>query len=385
MHFIFIIFSLAFSLHTNSKETPNKQIPEVSANILSKMALKNSSKETKDLYVQYLMRSEHPKEYFQSFKDKKKRAQLQKKVEASLFAEITNLPEINKLSHSEFVKISKRNDAESTLQISNDIQFALKSISRNTKNIVGLPSKYTLLYANEELFVEFKIDNSLYEKYIKKTTNNHLSHLYLETQLLVGNYQNNNSFQVVIQEASLYTNKDKKVKLSVKTEKRTFAALTKKWLLSNGITQDLIGIHAFSIFGHRLHDTIKYNKRYESFCKKIKKIGKYQLVRCKKQYSNHAILETEFLDGKLSQLKLIAKPNIAKNEQDKILSKMSRSLKKPMAFFANEKKQWQAYGVNFTYNPMTLDQQTINTVIDNKITVFTMVSQKVLQILKENP
>lgn len=367
--------------------TVNSAPLDLNAENLTILALKSSSKETVNSYAKTLAKSKYSKTYFKYIKDKEKRLQFIAKIEKDLKQEIADFP-----SNPDFIvvkpiklqNIDLQNNQFSVTGFSKDVS----SIFRNYKKSEGLPDFFFLLYSNMEMLEKITSNKNVFKKFIGTSK---VKGGYVEAIVKLQEFQNQQEFQVVIKNISVFTDKDKKLLLAEKKEIKQPEKIVNSWLLAGGYTNKLIGIHSFSVFGYRLHDMIDRIRYMETFCKKTKVIGKHLEIKCEKQYSKNVKLVTKYLGGKFSQLNLIATNKPSVFEQEKIINKLVVSLNQSKSFFIEKNQKWNNYSVDFEYFTDAFFSKGIDKNIFNfeknkyePTLIFTMMSQTTKKLIQES-
>lgn len=345
-----VYLSVIFLLLLNSIVLADESLLEFNSENLTKIALKNSSNEVLNEYAFHILKTQKTSEYFKYRKDKKKIAELIKEERRLLDESLKTIPTKAKLIYKINTNYHSFDPKTSVINIGNKFAGKKQSIFRANDKIKGLPNYFLLLIPNLEIQNSIKIIKKNYErrqKYLRKISQINNKNVYIEYILSLEKYQNQHSFQTVIDKISIYTSKNKKSLLGSKVETRNHKKLINNWLLSDGITNPLVGIHAFHFSNNRLQDQLSSNSQMAMFCKKTKKIGIHQVVICKKHFSQNTDLIINYLGGKIAQIDLIAIGKISSSETHIIQSKIKKFLKLPSLNLQYSAVTWNDFNVDF--------------------------------------
>jgi hypothetical protein len=206
-------------------------------------------------------------------------------------------------------------------------------------------------------------------------------------------YQNQQDFQVVIKEFSIYTSSNKKHLIVNVSEKRKFEDIINSWLLSDGYTNKLVGIHSFSVLGFRLQDSLDHVLYIKDKCKKTSKIGDHQVVVCEFDFSDNSKLVGTYLGGKFAQLEIVATNSLRVDEQKKVIKTLTKELKLDKNFLQDKHLKWDYKASVFIYNPNAFVFE--NVLLENFIelnqlannpsskVIFSMISEATLKLIKD--
>ncbi len=326
------------------------ELPELNVEDLTLLALKNSSEEVVEEYAFHILKTNKIKEYFKVFKDKTKVKGLIEREKKILTKSLKNVPNKQKFVYKKLFKYDSYNEANSIMDISNTIDGDLMSVYRNSDQLTFMPNYFLLLISNTDLLKNIKINTSRFQHFLnywKNSSQNYNNNLYLEITLSIEKYQNNQDFQTVIEKIDIYTSRNKQTILATIVENRNKQNLIENWLLSDGYTNKLIGIHAFQFAKQRLQDQMLHTQGLKEICFKTKKIANHQVVTCKKPFTQNSDLVFSYVGGKVAQIDLVA---IAKlNDQDIsfIQNNIKNFLKVPKIDFKYKVLYWQDFDVKF--------------------------------------
>lgn len=383
-----LIFLLSFFI-ANTISNSFADTLEINPDNLTLLALKYSSKEVVNEYASYLARSKHSKTFFKYIKNKPKRLELISQVENDLKSEIAKMPKSPEFIYTKEVRLAPAG-GELLFNINKFSTGTVFSVFREYSKNEGLPDYFYLLFANLEILQKVKFNKTNLVKIQELRETKNIKHAYVEARLVLTNYQNQQDFQVVIKEISVYADKSKKLLLATKHEKRTATKISNEWLLAGGFTNRLVGIHAFSVFGYRLQDMMNHVVSLQKFCKKTTRIGTHQIIICELPYGDNAKLVTKYIGGKFAQLDILTTNKLTPLEQKDILRNLSTSLKKPHAFFKDKIRKWSQHLSDFEFYPDVFfdrPSKEISTLFKfdkNPALVFTMTSQATKKLIEKS-
>jgi len=373
---------------------------ELTADNLTLLALKNSPAKKINSYALVLAKTQNSTEYYSVRKDSEKLAELIQRKTQEL---TTSLAKISNKSHftlSQKIRYESYDEKTGQLQIQKIIQGSTKGILRSKHRDDGLPDHFFLLFANIELLNDIKVDKNKFAKLLKKRSNKNSQtskELYIEITLVLAKYQNNKNFQTVIKNISIYASKAKKLLLASKQETHKTTDIINKSLLADGITNKLIGIHAFSFFGYRLQDRMADVIKHQSFCEKTIKMGKHQIIVCKKQHSANVNLVITYIGGVIAQLDLIATGKLSFEEKKKTSKYIMRQLTRTKSLFQSPNEKWSKYGVDFNFysdaffGKTSIESQyhfsykkTNDPIETGNTLIINMISQATKKLIEEN-
>jgi len=355
---------------------------------LTLLALKYSSSEVITEYARYSLKSKHPKQYFQALKNKSQMQELIDVETATLNQRLLEVPKQQTFRMTKEVNFAITDNNQFLIQIKSLYPHIYESVFRSYDINKGLPDYFNLLIANLEILNKIKLE----KKDMDYLNQFNVKKLFADVVIEVLNYQNQHEFQTVIKRIDLYANKNKKVLLTTLKESKNTDEIINNWLLSDGFTTDLAGIHAFSVLGYRLQDAIRKHYVLNNTCEKAEKIAKHQVLFCKHGYTESSMILATYIGGVLSQIDLIAKNNIDHLQSNKIIMSLRNGLKKPQTFFNASTQKWNKYFVDFSYYPEALNLSKKNKVSKkgNNLDqyqynlVFSMSSQATQKIFEEN-
>ncbi|MBL4660851.1 MAG: DUF4852 domain-containing protein [Alcanivoracaceae bacterium] len=373
---------------------------ELTADNLTLLALKNSPAKKINNYALLLAKTENSTEYYSVRKDSEKLAALVERKNKKL---ATSLAQISNKSHftlSQKIRYKSYDEKTGQLIIQKIIQGSTKAILRNKHKDDGLPDHFFLLFANIELLSDIEVDKNKFTKLLEKRNNENAQtskSLYIEMTMVLPKYQNQKNFQTVIKNINIYASKAKKLLLASKQETQKTTDIITRSLVAEGITNKLIGIHAFSFFGYRLQDRMADVIKHQSFCKKTIKMDKHQIIVCKKPHSENSSLIITYIGGVIAQLDLIATGELNFEEKKRTSKYIMRQLNRTKSLFQSPNEKWSKYGVDFdfysdaffgktstesqyhfSYNKSNDPVETGNTLI------ISMISQATKKLIEEN-
>ena len=336
---------------------------ELTADNLTLLALKNSSAKKINNYALVLAKTENSTEYYKIRKDSEKLAALIQRKNKEL---ATSLEKISNKSHftlSQKIRYRSYNENTGLLTIQDFIQGSTKAILRSKHRDDGLPDHFFLLFANKELLNDIKVDKNKFTELLekrKKENSQASKELYIEMTMVLAKYQNEKNFQTVIKNINIYASKAKKLLLISKQETQKTTDIIDNSLLADGITNKLIGIHAFSFFGYRLQDRMSDVIKQKKICKKTTRMGQHQIIVCKKPYGENSNLIITYIGGVIAKLDLIVMGKLSFEEKKRTSKYIMRQLNRTKSLFQSHSEKWSKYGVDFKfYSDAFLDKTSV--------------------------
>ncbi len=343
-----IYFYLAFVVCSTSIADEN--LLELNAENLTQLALKNSTEKVLNEYALHILKTQKIKEYFKYRKDSEKLNELIQRERKLIDESLQSISKKAKYIYKVKVNYHSYDDKKSVINLGNNFAGTKQSIFRAYDQLKGLPSYFILLIPNLEIQNSIKIIQKNFDRrqrYLRKTSQINNKGVYVEYILSLEKYQNQQSFQTVIEKISIYTSDNKKSLLGVQKETRDHKRLINDWLLSDGFTNPLIGIHAFQFSHHRLQDPLDINSKTSQICKKTKKIGIHQVVVCSKHFSDNTKLLVSYLGGKIAQIDLVAVDKVETSEAKLIQSNINTYLKLSKLSVDYNVAKWEDHSVTF--------------------------------------
>jgi hypothetical protein len=381
MNLIVLISLLFFSSFALTNEKPF----ELTADNLTLLALKNSPDQVINDYALSLLKSNNTKKYFQIRNDEEQLNALLKIQKSELILKLAKVPNKSHYTFIKKVKFSLNKESSSSINVGYLFPTVAYSILRSYKINNGLPDYFDLLFANLNILSAIKVEEKLLNKLLASKN----KELYIEVNLIISNYQNQQDFQVVINEIYLFLDKNKKILLASVKENKSYETIVKNWLLSGGLSTKLSGVHAFSLFGYRIQDTIRKSTILDNSCEKTGAINNHIVLTCKTSYTENSLLISVYVGGILAQLDLIANKNISKKEAMEIINHTTIGLNKPRHFFSGVDKKWNKHFVDFSFSPNALEvtntnqqESNINLNTNQYKLVFSMTSQSIKKMFQ---
>ena len=328
-------------------------VMDLSAENLTMLVLKSSPVDVVDEFITKKMKSDHAKEYYKTLKNKTGKKELYRRVQENLEKQLLNVSDQQVFKFSKKIRYSIDNDKLSSIHINDLFPDVVHTIFRDYTALKGFPDYFNLLMTNLEILDHIEIK----EKNLSKIQQKEQKTIWAEVILTVSNYQNQLSFQTVIKRIDLYTDKTKKQLLGSVTEDRGYNEIVDAWLLSDGFTTKLVGIHAFSVLGYRLQDRITKSLVLSNYCEKPTKINKHQVLVCIHSYTQHSKVIAIFIGGILAQLDLVINNKLEASEKQTIISHLKNGLNRNRSKFKNEQKLWEKHFVDFAYYPSAFNTQ----------------------------
>ena len=376
MRTITLVLSFLLLVNFSNGLAKVDKVLELNKENLTLLALNHSPAATIEQKVVRLAKDRDIRAYYQAKKDKEKYKVLLNSVRKELKGKMQAIGKMAQFKLIQEVRVKVADEKTGAITVRNLLNKPLKAIASGEENIQGLPAYYLLLFANTELLDKITIKPEKIQKLKEKSRNGRLNNLFSEVIVTISTFQNNQEFQVKIDKITLYTDKSRKEKLTTVKDSRSYQEVTKNWLLSEGYTNKLIGIHSFDVYGYRVQDMLIEVKKHGQFCKKTKRIDKHQVIECKKPLSDNTYLAIIYVGGIMSQFSIMAKPGISQKEYNRIIFKLSVSLSKPKSFFTEGLKNWKKFSVNFNFFPLNPAEET-----KKERLIFNMISDATKELL----
>ena len=314
---------------------------------LTSLALKNGGEEKLDKYALFMLKTQNSSEYYKFRKNPEKLKQLIKVQKDKLNIRLEGFPDNPEFILKQTIKIESYDKEKETINIRKILHSSIKTITRKTSKD-GLPTYFLLLMANLEILTNVKVDKIIADNIQLKQ--NKSKPYYLEAVLTLPKYQNNKNFQAVIKNIRIFASENKKQLLAAKTESRKNEEIINNWLLSDGISSNLIGIHGFSFFGHRLQDMMGETVPLRNICKKTIRLKSHQVIVCTKTYSENAAIIVTYLGGVIAKLDLIATGKLTLTEKKRLSKFIMLYLTQTKSLFEHDSISWAKYNVDFEFN-----------------------------------
>ena len=339
----YILLILLFPIVLNAQES----VLDLNAENLTLLALKNSPPEIVEAFVIKRVKSDHAKEYYHALKNKTGTEGLIERARQNLEDSLLEVSTQQTFKFSKAIKYTVVKNQLATIRIHSLFPGVVHSIHRGYDSQEGLPSHYKLLLANLEILNAIKINQSMLTTLQQEQQNS----IWAEATLLVSKYQNQQDFQAVIKRIDLYKDKTKSQLLISLTEDRNHNDIVDNWLLSDGFTTKLAGIHAFSVKGYRLQDRISKGFVLGKICEKSIKVSSHQVILCLLPFTKNSKVVTIYIGGILAQMDLLVNNKLDANETKVIVGHLLHGLKVKMNFLLGEQKKWTKYSVDFSFSP----------------------------------
>ncbi len=336
---LFILFPIVL----NAQEL----VLDLNAENLTLLAIKSSPPDVVEAFLIKKVKTEHTKEYFQALKNKTGIDALVKQVKQDLDKELDAVSNHQAFKLSKAVKYSLQESKPPTIQISSLFPDVVLSVFRGYDTQKGLPDYFNLLMANLEILNSIEIDKSKWIEFQEKQQKT----VWAEVILTVSNYQNQQGFQTVIKRIDLFKDKTKKQLLASIVEDRSYNEVVDGWVLSDGFTTRLVGIHAFSVLSYRLQDRISKNLVLNNICEKTDIVDGHQVLMCIHNYTQNSKIIAIFIGGILAQVDLVINSKLADREKQTIIRHLTGGLKTNQTLFKHEPNVWEKYLVDFSYDP----------------------------------
>ncbi|MFK8010660.1 MAG: hypothetical protein AB8B80_01375 [Marinicellaceae bacterium] len=342
------IFLFLTILFINNSVANNLSAVDLNSQNIELLALNKSTEDVVKKYVLNIIKTHHSKEYYSIFKDKTKVAEMVEKHTKETLLAASKISEKTDFILKQNVQYNKYDESTSNLKIKSFLIGNSMPISSNKARDDGMPRNFLLLIPNTTMMNNFKVDQKKFNKLIEKRQNNNKK-LYMEVTMNLLKYQNLDNFQTVIKEVNIYDNENKTQLLATKKEKANASELIDDWLLSDGYTNKLVGIHAFSFFGYRLQDQMRTINTFKKYCHKTEKLGEHQVVVCKKPLKENGLFLTTFIGGILAKIELVAKSPLTKAEIALIMQTMQKNMNQTKSILNQKHVHWQKYNTDFDF------------------------------------
>lgn len=321
----------------------------MSYNDLLLLTLNESPETVVNKYVMNLIKKKHPKDYYPIIKDKAKVALLVEKHKKELKLKASKLSAKTNFTITKNIHYSKFDPDTSKLIIKNFLIGNVMTIPAQKFTNNGMPNNYFLLIPNIEMLNNFNVDSKKFQSLVDNNKFLKNKSLYMEIIVNLIKLQNIENFQTVIKKVNLYESENKEFLLASKTESAPALDLIDDWLLSEGYTTNLIGIHAYSFFGNRLQDPLEIATAIEEFCDKTMKLGIHQVIVCNRPISDNMYLITTYIGGAMGKIDLVAKSALNEGDKKWIIQNLRNNLNKPMSILNKKYSHWSAHHTDFVF------------------------------------
>jgi len=363
---IFLFFFFSFCLHAQ------EAVLDLNDKNLTLQAIKYGPSNVVKAFVFKKAKSEYTKEYYKTIKKNKGADELLNKVRQVLEKEWQGISRQQTYKFSKEAKYTLKKGKTATIQLNNIFSGApYIAVFRGYDSFDWLADYYNLLLANLDILSAIKIDeDKLAELQQQKS-------VWVDMTLIVSKFQNQQSFQTVIKRVDLYKDKAKTQLIATVFEDRNYNAIVSDWLLSDGFTTKLAGIHAFSVLGYRLQDRINQAFLFGNSCEKVKKINNHQVLMCVQPLTQNSKTIAIFIGGILAQVDLLINSKLQAKEKQTITRLLATGLKTGSNISKQEQSTWQKYAVDFSYYPdaFNVSKTKTNNESNTYKLVFSMASQ----------
>jgi len=349
MKYILIFLVLFLTTSCTEQSVPEKLYFELNGENIELLSINYISEPKIRKYVLDRIKTKHSKEYYPIISDREKVEALidthtkEVKLLASKLNDKTNFKLTQKV---QYTKLDSNN---ANLVLKNFLLGNTMPISTNKLTDDGMPANFLLLIPNIEMMNNFKVDSKKFQKLISNRKNKKNKSLYMELIFNLVKFQNMDNFQTVIKEVKIYDSEAKNILLATKTESNTNQELIADWLLADGYTNKLIGIHAFSFFGYRLQDLMRTVNSIKDICDKTQKLGKHQVVVCNRHHGDNILIATTYIGGIMAKIDLLAQSTLSERDIKLIKQKIKMNLNQTASILAKKHYHWTQFGVDFDY------------------------------------
>lgn len=356
----------------------NEKPIELNSDNLTLLALKYSPPDVLSDHVLREVKTKHTKQYYKIRKQPEELAKLIEKVRKEVELSLSKISRNQLFRQSTTVSYGIVKEPQQTIQISDLSPNISYAIFRSYKINKGLPDYFKLLIANLEILDNIKVNGLMFEEL--KT--NHKKSMYVDVIYRVTDYQNEQYFQAVVQDIKLYKDPKKTNLITELKEQSENKSIIENWLLAEGFSTKLVGIHAFSVLGYRLQDEIRKSQVLYGNCKKAYKINTHRVLICEHRYTENSIIIAIYIGGILAQMDLLAESGISQDEKDAIVSNISQGLNNSKSKFTRKQKSWTKYAVDFNFLPLGFEFTPEQIKKDKLQLVFSMSSHATNKIFE---
>jgi len=397
MKYILIFLVLFLTTSCTEQSVPEKLYFELNDENIELLSINYISESKIRKYVLDRIKTKHSKEYYPIISDREKVEALidthtkEVKLLASKLNDKTNFKLTQKV---QYTKLDSNN---ANLVLKNFLLGNSMPISTNKLTDDGMPANFLLLIPNIEMMNNFKVDSKKFQKLISNRKNKNNKSLFMELIFNLVKFQNMDNFQTVIKEVKVYDSEAKNILLATKTETNTNQELIADWLLADGYTNKLIGIHAFSFFGYRLQDLMRTVNSIKDICDKTQKLGKHQVVVCNRHHGENILIVTTYIGGIMAKIDLLAQSTLSERDIKLIKQKIKMNLNQTASILSKKHYRWTQFGVDFDYYSDALkglkskmsqynyEFGTNDKYKDLNLTlIVSMISQETKKLIKEN-
>ena len=320
---------------------------DLNAENLTLLALKSSSPDVLEAYVSKLLKSKYTKEYFKALKNKALMKELNQRVKQDLELSLSGISEKQMFRLSKMVKYTPSKQTSESIQVDKLFPQLVYPVYRSYDQEEGLPDYFNLLMSNLQLLNDIKIEPELFLELV----NSKQKTVFVETNLMISKYQNQQDFQVLIESIHLYKGKNKKQLIATKSTSKKLKKNFDNWMLSDGFSTKLVGIHSFSVLGYRLQDRINKTLILNNICEESNIINNHKVLTCIHSFTENSQIILIYIGGILAQLDLIINNQLNTIERNTLIKNLSMDLKAPRDFFSGEYKYWGKYASDFHLYP----------------------------------
>ena len=378
------LFLYSFCVHSS------QQSVELTGDNVTLLALKHSSPEVQKNHVLALVKNDRDSGYYSIRKDPKKLQKLLQQRHEKLIAEAQKFSDETLFTFTKKVPSNSYDLKKDQVSLKKLFLGSTKVVNRKSIDTEGLPGNFKLLIANSELQKNITIDQDEFEELPARTP------VYAEVTLKLLKFQNQQNFQTVITAIKLYASEQKSNLLGQITEKREPAELIADWVLSDGITSELVGIHAFSFLGYRVQDMILDATKLDNHCKKTMRMGPHQVIVCDYPHTSNSRRIISYIGGVIAQIDLVAKGIISFDEKKQLSRLVMLQLGQPKTLFEKSHAHWDKYKVGFDfYSDAFFDNNSESAryywkynskepVKSSYTTIVSIISQDTKKLIEEN-
>lgn len=345
-----ILYILLFLLLCSCKEKqPELETLEMNSFNLELLALKSSSKTVVNKYVMNLIKTQHAKEYYPIIKDNEKVDLLVKKHTEELLNKASKLSENTNFKITRDIHYVNFDYDTSKLTLKNFLYGNTMPISNSIFSDNEMPSTFLLLFPTTQIMNDFEVNSKKFQSLIDNNKYLKNKSLFMEIIVNLVKFQNTDNFQTIIKRVNIYESSNKEFLLASKSDTSTTIDDVNNWLLADGYTNKLFGIHSFSFFGNRLQDQLRTASSIMQYCDKTQKLGIHQVIVCNQKVGDTIFIVTTYIGGIVGKVDLVAESTLSDNDRNLILQKMKVNLNKPKSILNTKHSRWTMHHSEFNF------------------------------------
>lgn len=350
--FFTLIATLMLACSDKSNQLPEKQYPPLSHQALKPLILKNT-KEFQTAALEKFKEQDYAA-YFDLKQDPEKLQQKLNPIIKQLKQQANNAPSL--FSYEGRIILGGYDEESQTLK---NVTSAFLRGSLSFSNFSVLkpyPQSIYLLLANNEVAHNFTITPDQWQHIRQNLTIDQENRLDAQFIIEIKELQNKRFFQAIIKEIKVLSVQKKLLLHLVDTrpEKEIFA----NSLLSDGITLNLVPIHNFDYYRHRLLDPILDTSKNRQVCTKSGSQKGHTTLSCRYplwQGSKQSLL-IDVAGGLVTRIRLQSSAQLTADEQQKTIDQATQKLGASRSAL-KKSINWEHFGVKITFDRQALEQQ----------------------------